>query len=50
MLRLMAYVLMLAAILLASAGRLDWVMGRIQMAAYACVSFFGVLVMPATQR
>ncbi|MFO7743398.1 MAG: hypothetical protein R6X31_13920 [Anaerolineae bacterium] len=46
LLRLMAYVLILAAILLASAGRLDWVMGWIYMAPYACVTVFGVLVVP----
>ena len=46
LLRLMAFVLVLAAILFIAAGRLDWVMGWIYMAMYACVTVIAVLVVP----
>jgi protein-S-isoprenylcysteine O-methyltransferase Ste14 len=42
----MAFVLILAAILLIAAGRLDWVMGWVYMAMYACVTIIAVLVVP----
>lgn len=44
--RLMAFVLILAAILLIAAGRWDWVMGWVYMAMYACVTVIGVLAVP----
>jgi protein-S-isoprenylcysteine O-methyltransferase Ste14 len=46
LLRLLAFVLILAAILFIAAGRLDWVMGWIYMAMYACVTVIAVLVVP----
>jgi protein-S-isoprenylcysteine O-methyltransferase Ste14 len=46
LLRLMAFVLLLTAILLTAAGRWDWVMGWIYMAMYAGVTVIGVLVVP----
>jgi protein-S-isoprenylcysteine O-methyltransferase Ste14 len=42
----MSFVLILAAILLISAGRWDWFMGWIYMAMYACVTIVGLLVVP----
>jgi protein-S-isoprenylcysteine O-methyltransferase Ste14 len=42
----MAFVLILTAILLASAGRWDWVMGWVYMTMYTCVTIIGVLVVP----
>ncbi len=46
LLRLMAFVLILTAILFIAAGRLDWVMGWIYMAMYACVTAIGVFAVP----
>ena len=46
LLRLMAFVLVLAAILFIAAGRWDWVMGWIYVAMYACVTVIAVLVVP----
>jgi len=46
LLRLMTFVLILAAILFIAAGRWDWVMGWVYMAMYACVTVIGVLVVP----
>jgi protein-S-isoprenylcysteine O-methyltransferase Ste14 len=46
LLRLMAFVLVLAAILFIAAGRWSWVMGWIYMAVYACVTVIAVLVVP----
>jgi protein-S-isoprenylcysteine O-methyltransferase Ste14 len=46
LLRLMAFVLLLAAILFLSAGRWDWIMGWTYMAMYACVTIIGVLAVP----
>ena len=46
LLRLLAFVLILAAILFIAAGRLDWVMGWIYMAMYACVTVIAALVVP----
>lgn len=46
LLRLLAFVLILAAILFVAAGRWDWVMGWIYMATYASVTVIGVLAVP----
>lgn len=46
LLRLIAFVLVLAAILFIAAGRWDWVMGWVYMAMYACVTVIAVLVVP----
>jgi protein-S-isoprenylcysteine O-methyltransferase Ste14 len=46
LLRLMAFVLVLAAILFLAAGRWDWVAGWIYMAMYASMTVIGVLVVP----
>jgi protein-S-isoprenylcysteine O-methyltransferase Ste14 len=46
LLRLMVFVLVLAAILFVAAGRWDWVMGWSYMAMYACVTVIGVLAVP----
>lgn len=46
LLRLLAFVLVLAVILFIAAGRWDWVMGWIYMAMYACVTVIAVLVVP----
>jgi len=46
LLRLMTFVLILAAILFIAAGRWDWVMGWVYMAMYACVTVIAVLVVP----
>lgn len=46
LLRLMAFVLILTAILFIAAGRWDWVMGWVYMAMYACVTVIAVLVVP----
>ncbi len=46
LLRLMAFVLILTAILFLAAGRWDWAMGWIYMAMYACVTVIAVLVVP----
>jgi protein-S-isoprenylcysteine O-methyltransferase Ste14 len=46
MTRLLAFVLILAAILLTSAGRWDWAMGWVYMTMYACVTVVAVLVVP----
>jgi protein-S-isoprenylcysteine O-methyltransferase Ste14 len=46
LLRLLAFVLILAAILFLSAGRLDWVMGWVYMGVYAGVTVAGVLLVP----
>jgi protein-S-isoprenylcysteine O-methyltransferase Ste14 len=46
LLRLMAFVLILTAILLVAAGRWDWVMGWLYMAVYACTTVIAVLVVP----
>jgi protein-S-isoprenylcysteine O-methyltransferase Ste14 len=46
LLRLLAFVLILAAILFITAGRWDWVMGWAYMAMYACVTIVGVLAVP----
>ena len=46
LLRLLAFVLILAAILFLSAGRLDWVMGWLYMGVYAGVTVAGVLLVP----
>jgi len=42
----MAFVLILTAILFIAAGRLDWVMGWIYMAMYACVTAIAVFAVP----
>ncbi|MBN1135240.1 MAG: isoprenylcysteine carboxylmethyltransferase family protein [Anaerolineae bacterium] len=44
--RLLAFVLVLAAILFLAAGRLDWVMGWAYMAMYAAVTVIAVLAVP----
>jgi protein-S-isoprenylcysteine O-methyltransferase Ste14 len=46
LLRLMAFVLVLTAILLIAAGRWDWVMGWVYTATYACLAVIGVLAVP----
>ena len=46
LLRLLAFVSILAAILFLSAGRLDWVMGWVYMGMYASVTVAGVLLVP----
>jgi protein-S-isoprenylcysteine O-methyltransferase Ste14 len=46
LLRLLAFVLILAAILFVCAGRLDWVMGWVYMGVYAGVTVAGVLLVP----
>jgi protein-S-isoprenylcysteine O-methyltransferase Ste14 len=46
LLRLLTFVLILAAILFLVAGRWDWVMGWLYMAVYACVTVTGVLAVP----
>lgn len=46
LLRLLTFVLILTAILLASAGRVNWIMGWFYMAMYACVTVIGVLAVP----
>lgn len=46
LLRLLAFVAILAAILFLSAGRLDWVMGWVYVGMYACVTVAGVLLVP----
>ena len=45
-LRLLAFVLVLTAILLLAAGRWDWVTGWVYMAIYACVTLVGVVAVP----
>ena len=44
--RLLAFVLFLTAILLLAAGRWDWAMAWAYMGVCACVTVFGVLVVP----
>ncbi len=44
--RIVVYVLIMAAILFVSAGRLDWVMGWVYMAVYAGVILVSVLAVP----
>jgi hypothetical protein len=46
LLRLLGFVLILAAILFLAAGRWDWLMGWIYMAMYASVTVIGVLAVP----
>lgn len=46
LLRLLGFVLLLAAILFLAAGRLDWLMGWLYMAMYACVTIVATLVVP----
>ncbi|MBM4431686.1 MAG: isoprenylcysteine carboxylmethyltransferase family protein [Chloroflexi bacterium] len=46
LLRLLAFVLILAVILFLAAGRWDWVTGWIYMAMYACLTVIAVLVVP----
>ena len=46
LLRLLVFVLVLAAILFLSAGRLDWITGWVYMGMYAAVTVAGVLLVP----
>lgn len=46
LLRLIAFVFILTAVLHISAGRWDWVMGWVYMAMYACMAVIGALVVP----
>jgi protein-S-isoprenylcysteine O-methyltransferase Ste14 len=46
LLRLLAFVAILAAILFISAGRMDWAMGWVYMGMYTCVTVAGVLLVP----
>ena len=44
--RLLSFVLILAAILFASAGRWDWLRGWVYMVTYACLTIIGVVAVP----